>query len=149
MTKTVFISLCFQYSFSFLAIYCLRRKFSLCPYKTVQPLSVPWHCTGQLLFLFISQTQWKISTFSLLELVYYFVGGCGRARGRASVLLSEGRWFDSPGLHVEVSLGKILNHKLLLMCSLAPCMVAGTIRVWITVSHFGLKHLMNALNVND
>ena len=31
--------------------------------------------------------------------------------GRASVLLSEGHWFDSPGLHVEVSLGKILNHK--------------------------------------
>ena len=32
-------------------------------------------------------------------------------RGRASVLLSKGRWFDSPGLHVRVSLGKILNPK--------------------------------------
>ena len=29
-------------------------------------------------------------------------------RDGASVLLSEGRWFNSPGLHVEVSLGKIL-----------------------------------------
>lgn len=37
-------------------------------------------------------------------------------RGRASILLSEGSWFYSPGLHVEVSLGKILRPKLLLMC---------------------------------
>ena len=29
-------------------------------------------------------------------------------RDGASVLLSEGRWFNSPRLHVEVSLGKIL-----------------------------------------
>ena len=50
-------------------------------------------------------------------------------RGRASVLLFEGRWFDSPGLHVEVSLGKILNPKLLLMCWLAPCMSATTFSV--------------------
>ena len=34
-------------------------------------------------------------------------------RDRATVLLSEGRWFDSPGLQVGVSLGKILNLKLL------------------------------------
>ena len=34
-------------------------------------------------------------------------------RDRATVLLSEGRWFDSPGLQVGVSLGKILNPKLL------------------------------------
>ena len=34
-------------------------------------------------------------------------------RGRASFLLSEGRWFDFPGLHVKVSLGNILNPKLL------------------------------------
>ena len=47
-------------------------------------------------------------------------------RGRASVLLSEGHWFDSPGLHVEVSLGKILNPKLLLMCWSAPWMAATT-----------------------
>ena len=32
-----------------------------------------------------------------------------RLKGKASILLSEGCWFDSPGLHVEVSLGKILN----------------------------------------
>ena len=39
-------------------------------------------------------------------------------------------WFDSPGLHVEVSLGKILNPKLLVMCWSAPCMAAATVRVW-------------------
>ena len=37
-------------------------------------------------------------------------------RCRANVLLLEGRWFDSPGLDVEVTSGKILNPKLLLMC---------------------------------
>ena len=30
---------------------------------------------------------------------------------KTSVLLSEGRWFSSPGLYVKVSLGKILNSK--------------------------------------
>ena len=35
--------------------------------------------------------------------------------GRASILFLEGRWFDSPGVHVEVSSGKLLNPKLLLM----------------------------------
>ena len=35
----------------------------------------------------------------------------GFISGRASVLLSEGCWFNSPGLRVEVSLGKILNPK--------------------------------------
>ena len=55
---------------------------------------------------------------------------CGQLwlTGRASVLLSEGCWFDSLGLHVEVSLGKILNPKLLLMCWSALCMAA--ITVW-------------------
>ena len=33
--------------------------------------------------------------------------------GRVSVLLLEGRWFDSPGQHVKVFLGKVLNPKLL------------------------------------
>ena len=42
--------------------------------------------------------------------------------GRASVLLIEGRWCESPGLHVKVSLGKILNPKLLLICGSAPTM---------------------------
>ena len=37
-------------------------------------------------------------------------------RGMASVLLLEGCWFDSPGLHVEVSLGKILNPKCKSIC---------------------------------
>ena len=68
------------------------------------------------------------------------------AQGRASILLSERLWFDSPGLHVEVSLGKILNPKLLLMCWLAPCIAATTISVWmyvwITVSLFGQKRLL-------
>ena len=48
---------------------------------------------------------------------------------RFSVLLSKGCWFDSPGLHVEVTLGKILNPKLLLMCCSAPRMAATTISV--------------------
>ena len=62
-------------------------------------------------------------------------------RGRASIMLKEGHWFDSPVLHVKVSLGKILNPKLLLMCWLAPCKAARAISVWkyhwITVSCFG------------
>ena len=51
---------------------------------------------------------------------------CGRLwlRGRASILLSESRWFDSPGLHVQVSLGKILKPKLLLVCCSEPFMAA-------------------------
>ena len=64
-------------------------------------------------------------------------------RGRASVLLLDGCWFDSPGLHVKVSLFKILNPKLLLMCWSALCMAATAISVcvyvWITVSGFALK----------
>ena len=58
-------------------------------------------------------------------------------RARASVLSSEGCRFDSPGLHVNVSLGKILNPKLLLMCWLAPCMVH--------VGCYGKDCLLNAL----
>ena len=49
-----------------------------------------------------------------------------RLRGRASVLLSEGRWHNSPGPHGKVSLVKILNPKLLLMYWSAPCMAATT-----------------------
>ena len=56
-----------------------------------------------------------------------------------------------PG-HVEVSFGKILNPKLLLMCWSGPCMEATAMSVWmyvwITVSHFGQERLLNALNVN-
>ena len=74
-------------------------------------------------------------------------------RGRASVLIPEGCWFDSPGVHVEVSLGKILNSKLLLMCWSAPCMKATTISVWIAVSRFGQKRdkcpIMNKYNFSD
>ena len=50
-------------------------------------------------------------------------------RSRAATLLSEGCEFDSPGLHVKVSLGNILTPKLLLMCWSAPCMAATTISV--------------------
>ena len=42
-------------------------------------------------------------------------------RDRACVLLSEGRWVDSPGLHVNVSLDKILNPKT------APDVLDGTL----------------------
>ena len=45
-------------------------------------------------------------------------------RGRASILLSEGHRFNSPGLHLAMSLGQILNPKQLLMCWSAPCMSA-------------------------
>ena len=54
-------------------------------------------------------------------------------RGRA--LLAEACRFSSPGLHVKVSLGKILNPKLLLIAWQ---------HVWITVSCFGQKRLRNA-----
>ena len=40
--------------------------------------------------------------------------------GRASVLSSEDHWFDPPGLHVKVSLGKILNPQT------APDVLVGT-----------------------
>ena len=53
--------------------------------------------------------------------------------GRATILSSEGHWFDSPGLPVEVSVGKI---NLLLVCWSAPCKAATT---------FGKKHILNAL----
>ena len=51
-----------------------------------------------------------------------------------AVAVLEGCWFDSPSLHVKVSLGKILNPKLLLMCCSAPCMVATAISVCINYS---------------
>ena len=54
----------------------------------------------------------------------------GRLWLRGRVLLSEGRWFDSPGLDVKVSLGKVRNPKLLLMCWSAPCMAAATVCLW-------------------
>ena len=54
-------------------------------------------------------------------------------RSRASVLLLEGCWFDSPGLHVEVSLGKILNPKLLMTCWSAPRVAATAVSVWMYV----------------
>ena len=67
-------------------------------------------------------------------------------RGRARVLLSEGCWFHSPGLHVKVSMGKIPNPKLLLMCWLAPCMAATS--VWMNYCRlFWTKRLLN-VNVN-
>ena len=49
-------------------------------------------------------------------------------RGRASVLFSEGCWFTSPHLHIEVSSGKILIPKLLLMCWSEPCIAAISVR---------------------
>ena len=73
------------------------------------------------------------------------VKGCGRLwlRGRASVLLSEGCWFDSTGLHVKVSLGRILNLKLLLMCWSAPCKVLKQWfdNVWNTLRSISLSYL--------
>lgn len=40
---------------------------------------------------------------------------------------------DSPGLHAEVPLGKLLNPKLLLICWLGPWMAATSIYVWMYV----------------
>ena len=58
----------------------------------------------------------------------------------------------SPGLHDKVSLCKILNPKLLLMCWSAPCTAATAINVWmyvwITVSQFRQKCLLNALKLS-
>ena len=71
-------------------------------------------------------------------------------RGRASIVLLEGNWFSSLGLHLKVSLGKILNPTLLLMCWSAPYMTATIISVWtyvwITVSRFGQKRLPQMKN---
>ena len=53
-----------------------------------------------------------------------------------------------PGLHDKVSLGNILNSKLLLMCWSATCMAATVISVWmyvwIIVSQFGRKRLLES-----
>ena len=73
---------------------------------------------------------------------------CLQLRGRATALVSEGRWFDSPALLVRVSLGKILNLRMLLMRWLAPCMADTAISVWITVSCCGHKCLINEINLN-
>ena len=63
-----------------------------------------------------------------------------REKCRASILFSEGCWFDSPCLHARESLDKVLNPKLLLMCWSALCIAATAISVWmflwITVSGF-------------
>ena len=56
--------------------------------------------------------------------IYMIRGVCGSG-SRATVLLSEGRWFYSPGLHVKVSLGKMLIPKT------APCMAATAMNVCI------------------
>ena len=50
-------------------------------------------------------------------------------RGSTSVMLLKGCLFEYLSLHVKVSLSKILNPKLLLVCWLAPCMAATTISV--------------------
>ena len=51
------------------------------------------------------------------------------AQGQSQCLFWEACWFDSPGLHFEVSLGKITNPKLLFMCWSAPWMAATAISV--------------------
>ena len=50
-------------------------------------------------------------------------------RGLHRLVPSVCRWFDSLGLHVEVSLGKTLKPKLLLMSWSAPCTAAAAISV--------------------
>ena len=65
------------------------------------------------------------AVFKVCSLLFDFEQLC--LTDRATVLLSEGCWFSSPVLHVNVSLGKTLNPKLPLMCWLAPCLAATTI----------------------
>ena len=48
-----------------------------------------------------------------------------------------------PWSHVEVSMGKILNPKLLLMCWSAPVMAATAISAGSTLHRFGQKCLLN------
>ena len=65
-------------------------------------------------------------SFGVCELLTKELLFCRWLRGRASASLSEGRWFNSPGL-------------------LLVCMEATAISAWITVSCFGQKHLLNAV----
>ena len=58
-------------------------------------------------------------------------------------MIKERAWLS---LHVKVSMGKILNPKLLLMCWSAPCKTATSsvwMYVWITLSSLGQRHLLN------
>ena len=107
-----------------------------------------WSCTWkphhQSLFNRLrSQCLCSLDSFLVVQ------GGCGSGV-RASLLLSEDFCFDSPGLHVEVSLGKILNSKLLLMCWSSSCMAATTIGVCmyeLLQVALDKKCLINALNL--
>ena len=72
--------------------------------------------------------------------------GCD-SRLAASVLLLEGRWFDSPWSACRSVLGQDTESILLLMGWSAPCMAATAVSVWITVSWFEQKYLINTLNV--
>ena len=72
---------------------------------------------------FISQTSSNL--FFFLDMFCGFIRRDSREKtgdrgsaGRAGVLLPEGRWFDSPGLYIEVTLGKILNPQLMLVGTL-------------------------------
>ena len=71
-------------------------------------------------------SAWPIHIYQLVDIN----GWHGRLwlRGRASILLSEGCWCDSPGLHVQVSLGKILNPKT--GTDVLDCTAATAIIVW-------------------
>ena len=74
----------------------------------------------------IDSKIWVISRGVVEEVMVVEVktrGSCCSG-GRANVLSSEGLWFDFPGLHVEVSLGKLLNPKRLQMWWSAPCLAA-------------------------
>ena len=59
--------------------------------------------------------------------------------GKASILLLEDRWFDSPGLHTEPQTAPDV-----LVCTLPGSHRYQCVYVWITVSHFGQKNV----NVN-
>ena len=73
-------------------------------------------------------------------------------RGGAGVVLSEGCWFDSPGLHVKVSLVKIMNPKLLPLASKNVtrwCLNSSRVQLWEETGHWrGCRGEKNILSIS-
>ena len=92
----------------------------------------------------------KTRNLSLFADEYFICGIWTRQRlclrGEASVLLSEGCWFNSPGLAAEESLGKVLNPEAGRHLARHPP-PSVCVNIWILVSHSGKNPLLNALNL--
>ena len=75
--------------------------------------------------------SWAVHFFACTQVWHgKDLSACRAAVAQGQHLVIGGCWFDSPGLHVEVSLGKIVKPKLLLMSSSLLCMAVTTISVW-------------------